>query len=94
MHCSSKYSCEILTIKLCFIVCVVVCYLPTFTLESKVTNRRETKSILSILRDTSRTMTINTQQFRFRPFITCWNCSNFLTCFRTCPFKEYPGLDQ
>ena len=77
-----------------FIFVVFVTYfIPHVSLESNDVNRRS-RSIFDIFPKRERTMTINSMNFRFRPFITCWNCTNFAMCLRTCPFKEYPGLDQ
>ena len=74
-------------------VLIIMCVLPQETLELQE-SKRQIRSIFDMLRNQERTMTINTMNFRFRPFITCWNCTSFAACLRICPFKEYPGLDQ
>merc|ERR1712018_535724 len=56
--------------------------------------KKKSRSIFDIFPNRERTMTINNMNIRFRPFITCWNCTSFAACLRICPFKEYPGLDQ
>ena len=90
MHYHQEETSAIFATKLYIVVLILS--LPNLTFQLK--ESREPKMFLNKLHDSPRTMTINTRNVRFRPFITCWNCTTFLQCLRRCPFKEYPGLDQ
>ena len=92
MHHNIKYYCSIWT-QVCCLIAVVISFLPDLTLELNEDGNSQVNSRI-VNDETARTFTINTQHVRFRPFITCWNCTSFAECFRRCPFKEYPGLDQ
>ena len=80
-------------VQVCCVMVVVISFLPDLTLEFNEDDNSQVDSRV-VNDETARTFTINTQHVRFRPFITCWNCTSFAECFRRCPFKEYQGLDE